>query len=134
MISKRLVDAANDITHGDAERVPVVVMTEELGRYLELASRAQVDIDAGNRDDAMLDMRSATNSMHARLLPAAAALDRVSRSAMDARYDRAQAASRAYEIEAEALRVRCSLASFSEPSSTFVGGWDVACRSSWWRR
>ena len=92
-----LVDAANNITLGDADRIPVVVMNEELGRYLELAARAQWLYASGDRDGALGPMRIATDAMHDRILPQAGTLDRVKREQMDRRYDAAQRASRGYE-------------------------------------
>jgi hypothetical protein len=99
-VARCLVDAANNITLGDADRIPVVVMNEELGRYLELASRAQSLYATGDRDGAVALMRIATDAMHERILPQAGNLDRVKREQMDRRYDAAQRASRGYEAGA----------------------------------
>jgi hypothetical protein len=99
-VTRCLVDAANNATLGNADRIPVVVMNEELGRYLELAARAQW-LYAENAPDLALGlMRIATDQMHDRILPQAVALDRVKREQMDQRYDAAQRASRGYELEA----------------------------------
>lgn len=100
VVTRRLVDAANEITLGDAARIPVVVMNEELGRYLELASRAQWLYAGSDRDGALGLLRLATDLMHDRILPQAAALDRVSRDDMDRRYDQAQRASQQHDLEA----------------------------------
>lgn len=81
--NRRLVDAAADGTAADAERIPIVVMSEELGRYLELAARAQWLYDRGDKEGALSLLRLATNLMHARILPAAAALDGWTRARMD---------------------------------------------------
>lgn len=101
-VTRRLVDAASAMTAGDAERIPVVVMNEELGRYLELASRAQALYAAGDRDGALALLRVATDVMHDRILPRAGDLDHVKRDQMDQRYEAAQAASRGYAREAVA--------------------------------
>jgi hypothetical protein len=98
--NRKLVDAANAITQGEADRIPVVVMSEELGRYLELASRAQWLYVGGDRDGALSLLLLATHLMHARILPAAAELDAVDRGQMDRQYDAATAASKRYEAEA----------------------------------
>jgi hypothetical protein len=98
--SRLLVDASNQLSQGDADRIPVVVMNEELGRYLELAARAQWLYAAGDRDGALAALGLATNLMHARVLPAAAALDAVTRERMDRQYDAAVMASFRYEAEA----------------------------------
>ncbi len=100
VVTRRLVDAANEITLGDAARIPVVVMNEEVGRYLELASRAQWLYAGSDRDGALGLLRLATDLMHDRILPQAAALDRVSRDDMDRRYDQAQRASQQHDLEA----------------------------------
>jgi hypothetical protein len=98
--ARRLTDAANNVTIGDADRIPVVVMNEELGRYLELAARAQWLYEGGDRDGALTELRVATDLMHERILPQAGALDRVKRDLMDVQYAAAQRASRGYEVEA----------------------------------
>lgn len=98
--SRRLVDAANNLTMGDADRIPVVVMNEELGRYLELAARAQWLYEGGEHDGALALLRVATDLMHDRILPQAGALDHAKRDLMDSRYAAALSASHAYEIEA----------------------------------
>jgi hypothetical protein len=100
VVTRRLVDAANNITLGDAERIPIVVMQEELGRYLEIASRAQWLYAGSDRDGALGLLRAATDLMHDRILPQAAALDRANRDDMDRRYDQAQHASQQHDLEA----------------------------------
>jgi hypothetical protein len=98
--TRLLVDAAHGMTRGDAERIPIVVMAEELGRYLELASRAQWLYLGGDRGGALDLLRLATSLMHARILPAAGALDTANRDHMDAQYAHAQHESGVYEGEA----------------------------------
>jgi hypothetical protein len=88
--NRKLVEAGTGISHADAQRVPIVVMSEELGRYLELASRAQWLYDGGDKEGALSLLRVATATMHARILPAAAALDAANRQHMDAQYARAR--------------------------------------------
>ncbi len=100
VVTRRLVDAADNITLGDAERIPIVVMNEELGRYLELASRAQSLYAGSDREGALGLLRIATDLMHDRILPQAATLDRVNRDDMDRRYASAQKASRLHDLEA----------------------------------
>lgn len=100
VVTRKLVDASDDVTLGDAARIPVVVMNEELGRYLELASRAQWLYAGSDRDGALAMLRLATDQMHDRILPKAAELDRVSRDDMDRRYDQAQRASQQHDLEA----------------------------------
>ncbi len=100
VVTRRLVDAAGNLTLGDADRIPVVILQEELGRYLELASRAQWLYAGSDRDGALGLLRVATDVMHDRILPQAATLDRVNRDDMDRRYDRAQQSSRQHDLEA----------------------------------
>jgi hypothetical protein len=100
VVSRRLVDAASNMTLGDADRIPVIVLQEDLGRYLELGSRAQWLLGGGDRDGALGLLREATDLMHDRILPQAATLDRVNRDDMDRRYDHAQQASRQHDLEA----------------------------------
>jgi hypothetical protein len=100
VVTRRLVDVASNMTLGDVDRIPVVVMQEELGRYLELAARAQWLYAGSDRDGALGLLRVATDVMHDRILPQAAALDRANRDDMDRRYDRAQQASRQHDLEA----------------------------------
>jgi hypothetical protein len=98
--TRLLTDAAHAMTRGDAERIPLVIISEELGRYLELAARAQWLYAGSDRDGALGLLRLATSLMHARILPAATALDAVNRDHMDAQYARAQHESGVYEGEA----------------------------------
>jgi len=98
--NRRLVDAANNMSHGDADRIPIVVIGEELGRYLEIAARAQWLYLGADREGAIGLQRLATSLMHSRILPAAGALDAANRDHMDAQYTRAQHDSTTYEVEA----------------------------------
>jgi hypothetical protein len=100
--TKRLLDAAGNITYGDAERIPVLVMQEELGRYLELVARAQWLYQSGDHDGAVAVHRLATNLMQSRILPAADALDRANRDVMDREYAGAQASTAAFLAQAGA--------------------------------
>lgn len=85
--TKRLVDAAKTGAYGDAEKIPIVMMFENLGRYLELAARARYLHDK-HEDAAALDTyRIATDVMHARILLDAEALDQANAKLMDGVYD-----------------------------------------------
>jgi hypothetical protein len=85
--TKRLVDAAQNITYGDAERVPVIIMFENLGRYLEAVAQARYRHDRGDVAGALDMYRVATDLMHHRILPAAAALDTANADVMARMYD-----------------------------------------------
>jgi hypothetical protein len=98
--NRRLVDSAASVSTVDAERIPIVVLSEELGRYLELAARAQWLYDGGDKEGALSLLRLATNLMHARILPAAAVLDGATRAQMDLQYGRAQRDGTRYRLEA----------------------------------
>ena len=98
--SRRLVDAASAIVQGDADREPIVTMTQELGRYYELAARARWLQQAADRDGALTALRQATQRMHETILPAANRLDAVDRALLDAEYDGALQDSRLFEAEA----------------------------------
>jgi hypothetical protein len=73
--TKRIVDAAQHISFGDAERLPIVVLLENLERYLEAASRSRHLSDVGDQAGALDAYRVATDLMHSKILPAAVALD-----------------------------------------------------------
>jgi hypothetical protein len=84
--TSRLVDAAQNITYGDAERVPIHTMLEELGRYFEIVAEARYRHDIGDAKGALEVYRNATTLMHEKIVAAANALDRANRSYMDEVY------------------------------------------------
>ena len=98
--ARQTVDAAHGMTLGDAERIPLVVISEDLGRYLELAARAQWLYLGGDHDGAVALLRLATNLMHTRIMPFASALDAANRSHMDEQFTRAMHDGMVYEVEA----------------------------------
>lgn len=85
-VTTKLVDAANNITFGEAERVPINTMFDGLGRYLELGAEARYRHDTGDRIGAATTYTVATDLMHQRILPAAAALDRANQAYLDDEY------------------------------------------------
>jgi hypothetical protein len=99
--SRKLVDSAANLGATSTERVPLIVLSEELGRYLELAARAQWLHEGGDREGSLALVRLATNLMHARIMPQAAALDSMARGAMESEYVAAR--SRARRFTAVAL-------------------------------
>jgi hypothetical protein len=105
MTTKRLVDAADNITFGDAERTPILAMSEDLGRYLELAAQAQWLFERGDREASLSLLRVATNTMHGRILPSADALDRANRGPLDSEYSSAQGSAWLYQVQAIAAGV-----------------------------
>jgi hypothetical protein len=84
--TRRMLDVAEDITYGDAERIPILTLFDGFGRYLELVAQARWLHDHGQPGPALNYYRDATALMHATLLPAANALDEANRSQMDAIY------------------------------------------------
>ena len=81
--TSRLVDAAQNITYGDAEKQPILTMIQELGRYLELFAEARYRYDTGDVRGATEAYRRATAIMHGKLLVAALQLDTANRTYMD---------------------------------------------------
>src|SRR5262249_48102099 len=63
-VTAKLVTAAQNITFGDAERVPINTMFDALGRYLELISEARYRKDLGDTAGALLTYGAATDLMH----------------------------------------------------------------------
>jgi hypothetical protein len=93
----RLVDAAQNITYGDAERVPIHTMIEELGRYFELFAEARYRHDIGDDKGALDAYRNATALMHTKILAASNALDRANKTYMDDTYAEQRRASEGAE-------------------------------------
>ena len=84
--TKRIVDAAENVTYGDAEKVPILTMIENIGRYLELFSEARYRHDAGDLPGSVMTYEKATELMHGVILPAANELDRANKSFMNDSY------------------------------------------------
>jgi hypothetical protein len=103
--TRRLDDAADISGSNPSERIPILIINEELGRYLELAGRAQWLYAQGDRDGANGLLRLATNLMHQRILPSADALDAANRSEMDREFADARSASMRFETGAMAAGV-----------------------------
>jgi hypothetical protein len=101
--TSRLVDAAQNITYGDAEKVPIHTMLEELGRYFELFAEARYRHDAGDEKGSLEVYRNATNLMHTKIVVAANQLDRANRTYMDDVYAEQKRASQGAEGLAVAL-------------------------------
>jgi hypothetical protein len=102
--TRRLDDAAamGGGAAGQSERIPILIINEETGRYLELAGRAQWLYAQGDRDGSLLLLRLATDLMHQRILPAADALDAANRHEMDEEFAQARAASSRFQMGAVA--------------------------------
>lgn len=86
LLSRRLIEAAQNITYGDSEKVPIMAISDQLGRYLELTGRAMLLHERGDVQGATIAYRAATDVMHDKLLPAARALDVANASVMTSVY------------------------------------------------
>jgi hypothetical protein len=97
-VSRRLVEAAQNITYGEGEKVPITRLVEELGRYLEITGEVRHRARSGGPETATAAYLQASLLMHEALLPAAAELDRVNRRHMDEAYSTARNASGGAEV------------------------------------
>jgi hypothetical protein len=98
--TSRLVDAAQNITYGDEEKLPIHTMLQELGRYFELFAEARYRHDSGDDKGALDAYRNATSLMHTKILSAANQLDRANRGYMDDVYAHQKRASEGVEAAA----------------------------------
>jgi hypothetical protein len=94
-VVKGLLDAATNVTYGDAERVPLQILFDKLGTYQETVAQARTLHEKG--DTAYLaKYREADRVHHQGLLPAADALDRANREELDHSYRKQRAAEWGY--------------------------------------
>jgi len=83
----RLIDAAQNITYGDAERIPIQTINQQMGQYLQLIAEARLLHQQNPADaNALARYRQATDLMHATIIPAAQALDEVNQQHLDQAY------------------------------------------------
>jgi hypothetical protein len=85
-VTDSLIDAAQNITYGDAEKVPIRMMTRDVGRYLELAAEARLRSASNDAAGARLAYWSATELLHQKLLTEAGDLDNANKVHLDAAY------------------------------------------------
>jgi hypothetical protein len=85
-VTDSLVDAAQNITYGDAEKVPIRQMVRDLGLYLERQAEARLRFDNGDLPGARATYWDATDILHKRLLVEAADLDAANKIQLDAAY------------------------------------------------
>ncbi|HMD61472.1 MAG TPA: hypothetical protein VKG78_08580, partial [Opitutaceae bacterium] len=91
-VTDGLLAAAGNITYGDAERIPIKTLIQELGHYEELVAQARILHERG--DPGFLpNHREADRVMHTTLLPAADGLDNANRAALDLGYATQRASS-----------------------------------------
>jgi hypothetical protein len=81
-VTDNLVSAAENITYGDAERVPIQTIEEGLGVYEAFVAQARVFHKRGGDPEVLPSYHQATLEMHTVLLPAADALDKANHDMM----------------------------------------------------
>ncbi len=85
-VTDSIVDAAQNITYGDAEKVPIRMMMRDLGLYLERAAEARFRFDQGDAGGARASYWQATDLLHKNLLVEAANLDAANKRELDVAY------------------------------------------------
>lgn len=81
-VNQQLVDAARNITYGDAEYKPILTMTSELQNYLVMIEHSRT-LEGEAR---ITELQAASTMMRQKALPAAEALDAVNFAALDRAY------------------------------------------------
>jgi hypothetical protein len=99
-VSEGILRAAENITAGDAEKVPIRAMNLDLGRYLERQAEARLFHDTGDEGTARDRYWTATALLHDNLLAFADQLDNAKKTQMDAAYSSQHAANEGSEIVA----------------------------------
>jgi hypothetical protein len=66
--TRKLVDAAENMKYGDAERLSIREMFDHFGRYLESFAEARYRHDRGDEAGALDAYHSATQTMHTKVL------------------------------------------------------------------
>ena len=105
-VTSRIVDAAENITFGDAEKGPILQLANRWVVYLDRVSEIRVRRLEGDLAGATSRYLDSSRFLHSDLLPAALALDAANRAAFDAAYATQVAA----EKGVDALPVVCGLA------------------------
>jgi hypothetical protein len=81
-ITDSLISAAENITYGDKERIPIRNLTNALSAYERLAIKARTLHQRGDERGATATYNDALVTLHSQLLPAADALSRANADAM----------------------------------------------------
>jgi hypothetical protein len=100
-VTRRLVDASQNITYGDTEKVPVVAILDGLQRFVGLVTEARARTARGDLRGAREQYRLATDLLHVHMLPAAQALDDANKNEMNTMYvesGRATAGAEAFAV------------------------------------
>lgn len=85
-VSDALVGAAENITYGDAERLPIKTLTYNLGTYEVLVAEARLLHARGGDVSTLRTYEQANTIMHGTLLPAADALDKANKEVLERVY------------------------------------------------
>jgi hypothetical protein len=85
-VTDSLVDAAQNITYGNAEKVPIRDMVRDLGRYLELMAQARFRYEQNDIAGATATYWTATDLLHKNLLVEAGDLDTANETQLTAAY------------------------------------------------
>lgn len=86
-LTQRLVDVAQGITYGDAEKAPIVAIFEGFGRYLELVAEARFRMTHGDPKGAVDSYLVASSLMHQKIIPAGNELDATNALSMRIAYE-----------------------------------------------
>jgi hypothetical protein len=97
-VSEGILRAAENVTAGDAEKVPIRAMNLDLGRYLERQAEARLFHDTGDEGTARDRYWTATALLHDNLLAFADQLDNAKKTQMDAAYGAQHVANEGSEI------------------------------------
>ena len=89
-----LISAAQNITYGDAERTPILAITDGLETYSGLIKAARTK----GRPNGIKDLLAASDLMHSTLIPAADTLDQVNFEHLNTAYEAARARAAATQI------------------------------------
>ncbi len=87
-LSGFLVDVAQNITYGDAEKTPIQTIVVEVGRYMEKIQQARDFNASGDTKGVITAYREAAEIMDNKLLPAADELAKVNLEQLDKSYAR----------------------------------------------
>jgi hypothetical protein len=91
-ITQLLVKAAENITYGDGERIPIETMQSSLQDYIALIQQARDFHQRGNQAGAVASYLAAAEIMDKRIQPAADALDKANLEILDRTYTQQQSA------------------------------------------
>lgn len=89
-----LILAAQNITYGDAERGPILTLTNDLETYSGLVKAARTK----GRPYGIKDLRAASTLMHTEMIPAADALDKVNFDHLNEAYAAARSSAAAAQL------------------------------------